>query len=71
MKPIEKKLLKLFNRLGAPERDMLLGFAEYLVNRTAEAAKGAQIASQTITETTCRIRYARHRKEIIKTVCSR
>lgn len=42
MKPIEKKLLKLFNRLGAPERDMLLGFAEYLVNRTAEAAKGAQ-----------------------------
>jgi hypothetical protein len=33
MKPIEKKLLKLFNRLGAPERDMLLGFAEYLTVR--------------------------------------
>lgn len=33
MKPIEKKLIKLFNRLGAPERDMLLGFAEYLLSR--------------------------------------
>ncbi|MDH5326801.1 MAG: Crp/Fnr family transcriptional regulator [Gammaproteobacteria bacterium] len=33
MKPIEKKLLKLFNRLAGPERDMLLGFAEYLVTR--------------------------------------
>ena len=33
MKPIEKKLLKLFNRLAAPERDMVLGFAEYLAAR--------------------------------------
>ena len=33
MKPIEKKLLKLFNRLGAPERDMLLSFAEFLLFR--------------------------------------
>jgi hypothetical protein len=39
MKPIEKKLLKLFNGLGAPERDMLLGFAEYLTVR----AEGGQI----------------------------
>jgi hypothetical protein len=40
MKPIEKKLVKLFNRLGAPERDMLLGFAEYLVQRsTADTAE--------------------------------
>lgn len=39
MKPIEKKLIKLFNRLGAPERDMLLGFAEYLVNRAVNASQ--------------------------------
>lgn len=37
MKPIEKKLLKLFNRLGAPERDMLLGFAEYLASRAGDS----------------------------------
>ncbi|WP_455211241.1 hypothetical protein [Kaarinaea lacus] len=35
MKPIEKKLLKLFNSLGGPERDMLLGFAEYLAVRAS------------------------------------
>ena len=39
MKPIEKKLLKLFNSLGGPERDMLLGFAEYLAARAGEPAK--------------------------------
>jgi hypothetical protein len=44
MKPIEKKLLKLFNRLAAPERDMLVGFAEYLAVR---AEGGGQI-TQTI-----------------------
>ncbi|MGD8592686.1 MAG: Crp/Fnr family transcriptional regulator [Gammaproteobacteria bacterium] len=46
MKPIEKKLLKLFNRLDAPERDMLLGFAEYLVSRASEAAKREQAVPQ-------------------------
>jgi hypothetical protein len=44
MKPIEKKLLKLFNRLGAPERDMLLGFAEYLAAR----AEGVVSMNQTV-----------------------
>jgi hypothetical protein len=39
MKPIEKKLLKLFGRLGAPERDMLLGFAEFLVARTQDSVQ--------------------------------
>ena len=42
MKPIEKKILKLFNRLGAPERDMLLGFAEYLATRAGEPVKAEQ-----------------------------
>lgn len=34
MKPIEKKLVKIFNQLATPERDMLLGFAEYLAQRS-------------------------------------
>jgi hypothetical protein len=46
MKPIEKKLLKLFNRLGAPERDMLLGFADYLVSRAGESSKTQQVNLQ-------------------------
>jgi len=44
MKPIEKKLLKLFNRLDTPERDMVLGFAEYLVMR----AEGGGHLQQTV-----------------------
>jgi len=44
MKPIEKKLLKLFNRLDVPERDMLLGFAEYLVLR----AEGGQLQATVV-----------------------
>ena len=47
MKPIEKKLLKLFNSLGGPERDMLLGFAEYLATRAgAEPATSPQVVPQ-------------------------
>lgn len=43
MKPIEKKLLKLFNSLDGPERDMLLGFADYLATRAgAEPATSPQ-----------------------------
>lgn len=42
MKSIEKKLLKLFNRLGAPERDMLLGFAEYLAARGQASDQASQ-----------------------------
>lgn len=34
MKPIEKRLLKLFDQLAAPERDMLLVFAEFLATRS-------------------------------------
>lgn len=46
MKPIEKKLLKLFNSLGGPERDMLLGFAEYLAARAGEPASSPQTVPQ-------------------------
>jgi len=46
MKPIEKKLLKLFNRLGAPERDMLLGFAEYLATRAGETSSAHETIPQ-------------------------
>lgn len=42
MKPIEKKLLKLFNRLAAPERDMLLSFAEFLMSRGQDTTQGQQ-----------------------------
>jgi hypothetical protein len=42
MKPIEKKLLKLFNRLGAPERDMVLSFAEFLTSRGQDTTQGGQ-----------------------------
>ena len=40
MKPIEKTLLDRFNRLAAPEREMLLSFAEFLCARAdgSEAA---------------------------------
>ena len=48
MKPIEKKLLKLFNSLGGPERDMVLGFAEYLTSRAGEPAKTQQTIPQPI-----------------------
>lgn len=34
MKPIEKTLLDRFNRLAAPEREMLLSFAEFLCARS-------------------------------------
>lgn len=34
MKPVEKRLLKMFNQLAAPERDMLLSFAEFLAARS-------------------------------------
>ncbi len=44
MKPIEKKLLKLFNRLAAPERDMVLGFAEYLSARAQGDGKAVSSA---------------------------
>ena len=33
MKAVEKRLLKLFDQLAAPERDMLLAFAEFLTAR--------------------------------------
>jgi hypothetical protein len=46
MKPIEKKLLKLFNRLDAPERDMLLGFAEFLVARAQDSKSSQQAVSE-------------------------
>ncbi len=46
MKPIEKKLLKLFNRLDVPERDMILGFAEYLATRAGETVKPVQAVPQ-------------------------
>jgi len=35
MKPVEKRLLKLFNHLAVPERDMLLAFAEFLDARVS------------------------------------
>lgn len=35
MKAVEKRLLKLFDQLAAPERDMLLAFAEFLTARSA------------------------------------
>lgn len=35
MKPIEKTLLDRFNRLAAPEREMLLSFAEFLCARSS------------------------------------
>ena len=38
MKPIDKKLLKVFNRLAAPERDMLVAFAEFLDSRGSASA---------------------------------
>ena len=41
MKPIEKKLLKIFNRLATPERDMLLNFAEFLAARAQGQAQTA------------------------------
>lgn len=37
MKPVEKRLLKLFDKLATPERDMLLAFAEFL-NARAEGS---------------------------------
>lgn len=40
MKPVEKRLLKLFDQLAAPERDMLLSFAEFLTARST----GAEVA---------------------------
>ena len=39
MKPIEKKLIKLFNRLSSPERNMLMAFAEFLTQRGSGQAQ--------------------------------
>lgn len=38
MNPIEKNLLDRFNRLAAPERDMLLSFAEFLCARSGDVS---------------------------------
>ena len=42
MKPVEKKLIRLFNSLASPERDMLMGFAEYLVTRAKQQASAVK-----------------------------
>ena len=34
MNPVEKKLLKHFQNLAMPERDMLMAFAEFLATRS-------------------------------------
>lgn len=44
MKPIEKRLLKLFNQLATPERDMLLAFAEFLGARVDAAVQSKMVS---------------------------
>jgi hypothetical protein len=43
MKAVEKRLLKLFDQLAAPERDMLLAFAEFLSARASGAAQAQEV----------------------------
>lgn len=44
MKPVEKRLLKLFNQLAVPERDMLLAFAEFLHSRTSDNTESQTVS---------------------------
>lgn len=45
MKPVEKRLLKLFDQLATPEREMLLTFAEFLCSRSESASQSQMITA--------------------------